>query len=772
LTLIFLFCPAIIHNSSVWGQIDSFYIFFVALAIYFAYKNRTVPAAIAFAYGILVKPQAIFFGPIFLFYIIERRSVKEFFKAAIAGLGTLYLLVLPFSPNPFDLSWIVTLYKDTMGGLQYFTVNAYNLYAILGLNWVELDAVRSSWMINVAVISSLVAFIGFAFLKLKDKAKFFYLSGFIILVVFCFTTMMHERYLFPAIIFFLLAFLLTKRKSLFYIFLGISGLNYINCVAVMRSFFSDSQLSQFLITLLSLAVIACFALCIYMIIKQLHKTNSLDFSLGAKHGIAIFALTCVYGVFALFDLGSFDAPQSYFLSGADNVSFDVIFDEPTNIASIYSFSGVGDEFSGDLVKKATCDFDIYYTQDNQSFQHLLTLEKKDVFKWGQDVCDVAASGIRVVAANPGQVLGEILFLRPDGSVISGRLENYNVSADYPAENALDESECLPDDLSYYNSSYFDEIYHARTAYEQLHGYSIYETTHPPLGKILISIGIKIFGMTPFGWRIVGAVCGIAMLPIFYLLARGIFKSFFAAFAATCLLALDFMHITQTRIATVDTYVVFFTILTFLFMLYYHKTKFTDSLNKQFLYLTLSGVFMACAVATKWNGAYSMVGLALFFFISLYEKYKSSARDKLCRARVAKTILFCFVAFVGIPVVIYILTFIPVVHTTGIFNYLKEVWRCQVNMFNYHSTLVAEHFFSSLWYTWPFTVKPIWYSITMLPQGMASSISAFGNPLIWWLTPFATVAAGVLAYRKKDSRLWLIVLGFVFSLLPWVFVKRL
>ena len=43
--------------------------------------------------------------------------------------------------------------------------------------------------------------------------------------------------------------------------------------------------------------------------------------------------------------------------------------------------------------------------------------------------------------------------------------------------------------------YFDEIYHGRTGYEQLHKMPVYETTHPPLGKDLIMVGIALFGMT-------------------------------------------------------------------------------------------------------------------------------------------------------------------------------------------------------------------------------------------------------------------------------------
>ncbi|MEG1800836.1 MAG: phospholipid carrier-dependent glycosyltransferase, partial [Oscillospiraceae bacterium] len=744
----------------------------VVLAIYLAYKNKTVPAAAAYAYALLVKPQALLFGPILLFYIIQRKSVKELFKAIATGLGSLYLLLLPFCQNMFDLSWVVTLYKNTFGGYKYFTVNAYNLYAMLGLNWVDLSSSRSACMINVAVIGALVVFVGFAFLKLRDRAKFFYLAGFIALCVFCFTTMMHERYVYPAIIFGVITAALTKSKGVFYLFLMVSGINYINSVAVMQCYFNDGTQPAFLVAILAIGIIACFGVSLWMVIKELKKNDAFNFTAKTKRGMAVALVTAVYGGFALFNLGSRTAPQSYFMSDIDNMSFDIQLQEPSKVKSVYTYGGIGDEFSGERVKKATSMFDIYYSQDGVNFQLLVTLGERDVFQWKQEICDVVATNIRVVATNPNQVLSEIILVGENGEILTGQAQNYNVSADYPAVNALDEADCIPEDLSYYSSAYFDEIYHARTAYEQINGYSIYETTHPPLGKILIEIGIKLFGMTPFGWRIVGAVCGIAMLPIFYLLASGIFKSFFAAFSATCLLAVDFMHITQTRISTVDTYVVLFTMLTFLFMLYYHKSEFTGSIKKQFLYLGLSGASMACAVSSKWNGAYAMVGLAVFFFISLYQKYKGSEKDAHCKKRVAATILFCFLAFVALPIAIYVATFIPVVHTTGLVAYIEEVWRCQVNMYDYHSTLVAEHFFSSLWYTWPFTIKPIWYSITMLPGGMASSISAFGNPLIWWLTPFAAVGTVGLAWKKKDTGLWLIVLGFVFSLLPWVFVTRL
>ena len=92
-----------------------------------------------------------------------------------------------------------------------------------------------------------------------------------------------------------------------------------------------------------------------------------------------------------------------------------------------------------------------------------------------------------------------------------------------------------------DNMYFDEIYHARTAYEMIKHENLYEITHPPLGKGLMSIGIRIFGMNPFGWRFMGTLIGILMLPVMYLLAKRLTRRTTFAVVATFLLMFDFMH---------------------------------------------------------------------------------------------------------------------------------------------------------------------------------------------------------------------------------------
>ena len=107
-------------------------------------------------------------------------------------------------------------------------------------------------------------------------------------------------------------------------------------------------------------------------------------------------------------------------------------------------------------------------------------------------------------------------------------------------------------------------------------------THPPLGKIIISIGIAIFGMNAFGWRVMGALFGVAMVPIIYCFAKRLFKKSEYALLVAFIFAFDFMHYVQTRIATIDVYGVFFILLMFYYMYqYFTMNVFVDGLKATF-----------------------------------------------------------------------------------------------------------------------------------------------------------------------------------------------
>ncbi|MBO2515802.1 MAG: hypothetical protein CW338_00805 [Clostridiales bacterium] len=398
----------------------------------------------------------------------------------------------------------------------------------------------------------------------------------------------------------------------------------------------------------------------------------------------------------------------------------------------------------------------------------------------------------------------------------------------PREAAVlcDEPDTLEGEPSWWNSTYFDEIYHARTAYEHLHGLRVYETTHPPLGKVIISWSVGIFGMCPFGWRLPGALCGVFMLPAIYMIARLLLKRRRYAVGAILILALDCMHFTQTRIATIDSYVVLFILWSVYFMFYWMKQNyFGTKYWKTFVPLLASGVFMGLSVASKWTGCYNGIGLAILFFVTWiwrclqvrkarrmvreddFDDCGDEQREKIRRTvssghlKLFGTLLSCIVFFILIPLVIYYMSYIPyfaydggvtvekvIVAAVGRYFTTGEVG----GMLGYHSTpgLGMDHYFYSPWYEWPIDARPMWFYQGVYADGsdVGSTIMTMGNPAVWWGGLLAMLIMIVLIYvycrrqwslrgsdapaalKDSHSMQWLLVV-FAVQFLPWTFVPR-
>ncbi len=114
---------------------------------------------------------------------------------------------------------------------------------------------------------------------------------------------------------------------------------------------------------------------------------------------------------------------------------------------------------------------------------------------------------------------------------------------------------------------FDEIYYARAGEEYLKHLEIFEFTHPPLTKLVITVSMWLFGGlnglgdTAVGWRFLNVVVGALTVIVLYVFAKRLTRSTpFAAIAAG-MLVLDGFHFVQSRIATPEITVAFFALLT-------------------------------------------------------------------------------------------------------------------------------------------------------------------------------------------------------------------
>jgi dolichyl-phosphate-mannose--protein O-mannosyl transferase len=316
---------------------------------------------------------------------------------------------------------------------------------------------------------------------------------------------------------------------------------------------------------------------------------------------------------------------------------------------------------------------------------------------------------------------------------------------------------------------FDEIYHARTAYEHLNSMPVYEWTHPPLGKLLISTGILLFGMNPFGWRIAGALFGVAMIPLMYMFGLKVFRRSFYAFCCSFLIMFDFMHFGLSRIATVDIYAAFFIILMYYFIYQYCIRPTTK-------HLFFCGLFFGIGAACKWITLYAAGGIALLIVFTQYRLYRqSSGNPQLLKTSMVRTFFNCISFFIVIPAIIYCLSYLPYFFVPNAQNDIGLIWRYQSSIFKYHSQYVlnATHPYSSEWLEWPLFIKPlVTYAGESPSTGISSTMAILGNPAIWWAGIAAVFAAIASAWKKKDIQMSVVFVAVAFQYLPWAFVPRI
>lgn len=500
-----------------------------------------------------------------------------------------------------------------------------------------------------------------------------------------------------------------------------------------------------------------------------------------KDALPLILITILYGVTAFWGLGDMTAPQTFWQANSENYSVTVNLGREEEITQVMYYTGL-----------YTGGYDIEFSLDGKAWSkaipedeeadYAMSQKHSELFKWRYaDLGGISwkAQYVRITARKIPLELGELAFYGKDGQL----LDAANFTYALPGAGALfDEQDVIPDHPDYLNSAYFDEIYHARTAYEHLTNVYPYEVSHPPLGKIIIMLGIKLFGMTPFGWRFMGTLFGVLMLPFLYILLKNMFGKTPIAVCGTLLFAFDFMHFVQTRIATIDTYGVFFILLSYLFMYRYITCDNNAPFSKTAPSLFLSGLFWGIGCATKWTVVYAGAGLAVLYAASLILRGRRYYRE--CRLHefwnfLIKTLGFSVLSFIIVPVTIYCLSYIPYGLAKGMTlkdgmlwnpDFYKIIWDNQVFMLTYHQGVTAAHPYASKWWMWLVDARPILYYLEYMGN-YKSSFGAFNNPLVSWGGLLAMIFMALRIKKKRNHTALFILIGYLSQLLPWVLISR-
>lgn len=870
LALMTAFNPAAIANSAAWGQIDAVLALAIALCALDASDGRYVRALMWFGAALLIKPQALLFGPVGLAAIVcdivrsapaARRAKRRGLLIGIAAcLGLVYAAAFVCCLGQVKsvgealwrpVAWLVELYTGTVGGYRYVTVNTLNLYYLLGLNWAHAethaDATAIAWLLFAL---SCLYCIWLTIRAADDNGqgaskhprRLFLTGGLLIVLICTFGPMIHERYIFPALFLLALAYGCERDRRLLFSLGILSATLFMNEVLVLQGGMTEAnyghlQESEHWLNLLLSAVnvfnagfLAWTTADIVVLgnvwspraprreavaagAYTLSRESDYHMRIRRKDLLLMATVTALYSVLAFTNLGVTRAPQTGWTSsqGGESVVFDLgqvqtfrmtYYGGICNSAFSVELSNDGEQWT----QKCWARYNqgeifrwLWYVPLDENLNVLYedTLPTDDgsayvTYAGGGDSNPMqTARYVRLTADSAGLILYEVGFLDMDGHPlpITG-VSQIGQLPDSESDAALliDEQDAVAAYPSYLNSTYFDEIYHARTAYEHLHGLAAYEWTHPPLGKVLMMVGIQLFGMTPFGWRFMGALIGVLMVPLMYLLAKQLTKDVRLSFIAMCLMALDSMHFTQTRIATIDSYAVFWIMVMYLFMFRYCQMSWNrESLGRTLVPLGLCGVTMGIAWATKWVGLYASAGLAILFFWTVFRRLRElkyvENRAKSLRSLVI-TLLFCVAFFIVIPALIYYFSYFWLLRPEGVRTLgdmlsgerLKRVVELQKSIYGYHAGLGSDtHYFRSPWYQWPVIWWPMWYysGASYMPEGMISSISCMGNPAVWWfgLAALLFTTARMCWQRRAHRADVMVVVGFASQFLPWVIVPR-
>ncbi|MBD0380097.1 glycosyltransferase family 39 protein [Paenibacillus sedimenti] len=852
LAALFVFNPAIWVNSAIWGQVDSFFMLFILATFLLQQEGKLPQASVFMALALLLKPQALLFGIFLLIDVIRKRNMMVLLLSVLSGAATIAVLALPFAIGR-GYGWLFELYSGTLASYPYASLNAFNLMALLGGNFVDMTTgvlnISYQW-IGLVLMGLSIIYACYLYMRSRgQRGALLYISFLFITAVFICMTKMHERYLHYGLLLALASFLYIKDRRILWLFIGFSCTHFVNVADVLlRSFHQDYHIPRYdsLMLIISAINVIIFGYACLLgwrlfvgshhdqgaeqVIPHAPEKAELKFS---ERWDAIFkpredgiersgkgrfftkkdmwylgSLVLVYTLIALFNLGGHKDPVTFWKPAKSGEAVIVDLGSAHNLTRINSFAGVGEGA-----------YSYWFSMDGKDWSGQIAVKSDHtkVFTWNTVEPKLNARFVKITIdaqESAALHLHEVgIFGNGSSAILPVRQvieQDVNASDEGKPAFLFDEQGVVPYTPTYMEGSYFDEIYHARTAYEHLHKIEPYESTHPPLGKILISIGIYVFGLNPFGWRIVGTLFGIAMIPVMYVFAKRMFGRSEFAFIAAFLLTFDFMHFAQTRIATIDVYGVFFIMLMFYYMHRYTTLSFyRERLWATLVPLGLSGLFFGIGAASKWIVIYGGAGLALLLLLSLLERFSeyrfarrllredaaiaepaaTAAPDQLqltdeqrSRLQLVQrlfmkytllTLVWCVLMFVIVPLGVYTLSYIPFMMVPGPGHDLKDVVTYQVHMFKYHSDLVATHPFSSPWWEWPMMLRPIWYyQAKLMPEGMLSSIISFGNPLVWWPGFIAVVLSFYVAFKRKDSILRMLLIAYCSQYLPWILVPRL
>lgn len=367
---------------------------------------------------------------------------------------------------------------------------------------------------------------------------------------------------------------------------------------------------------------------------------------------------------------------------------------------------------------------------------------------------------------------------------------------------------------------FDEVYYACDA-QNLLRYGVEHVTrsgdlagrciptgsgsfivHPPLGKWAIALGEQVFGVNAFGWRVMPALAGTLTVLIVVRVGRRMTGSTLLGCLAGLLLAVDGLHLVQSRVAMLDVFLVFWTTAGFACAV----------LDRDQLRLRLAGATgggrarpglrwwrvaagfcLGAAVATKWSGIYYLAAIALLSVAWEVGARRTAGARAPLRTTLRRSTVPLAGTIVLLPIAVYLASwtgwFVSDIgydrnwaaqQTHTRFGFLpaalRSLWHYHQQILSFHEGLSTRHPYQSHPVGWLLLARPVSYyyppGITKGAYGCrvascSREVLALGNPVLWWGTLPVLVALLWLWVARRDWRPGAVLLMIAVGILPWV-----
>ena len=394
-------------------------------------------------------------------------------------------------------------------------------------------------------------------------------------------------------------------------------------------------------------------------------------------------------------------------------------------------------------------------------------------------------------------------------------------------------------LAHPDAVVFDETYYVKDSYSLLHfGYerswpegadqafvagdpgtpenAPSYVVHPPLGKWMIAAGMWLLGGdNPLGWRFSAALVGVLSIAVLMWAAWMMFRSVTLASIAGLLMALDGLHIVQSRLALLDIFLMFWLLAAFACLL-------ADRLQARrrlarlisaaagpgggppsaaFLahgpwlgvrwWRIAAGICCGAAVGVKWNALFFVAVLGLMTVLWDAGARRVAGIRGWFTGALLKDSWPAFLAIVGVGLVTYLITWSGWFASSGAYDRdwaarhpgegvswlppaLRSLWEYHVSAYSFHQGLHTPHTYQSPAWQWLLLGRPTSYYYESYDAGTAScspgpcseAILNVGNPLIWWASAAAMVLVLLWWILKRDWRMGAIVVVFAAGYLPW------